>query len=137
MNLFRLLSHAFFVPFALQIILAYQWLSAGWEKIHGGQFVVNIGKSLSRFENGNPHEWYVGSLLEIAKEYPDTFGMLVQWGELLTGIGLLGALALYTFSKQQSSKNVARFIGMAALLGGAFMNLNFYFAAGWTSPSTG
>jgi hypothetical protein len=137
MNILRLVSHSLFVPFAVQAILAYEWLSAGWEKISAGQFVPNIGKSLSRFENGNPHEWYVNSVLSSTKNYQVTFGMLVQWGELLAGIGLFVALALYIFSKQQSSKNLARFIGITALLGGAFMNLNFYFAAGWTSPSTG
>ncbi len=137
MNLSRLLSHPLFVPFTVQVILAYEWLSSGWEKVRGGQLVPNIGKSLARFENGNPHEWYVRSMLDVAKTHPLAFGTLVQWGEVLTGIGLLAALVLYAFSKQQSSKNLARFIAVAALLGGAFMNLNFYFAAGWTSPSTG
>lgn len=137
MNLLRLLSHHSFVPFTVQIILAYEWLSAGWEKVQGGQFVPNIGKSLARFENGNPHEWYVSSVLGLAKSHPAAFGMLVQWGELLAGVGLVVALALYTFSTQPSFKDAARFIAVAALLGGAFMNLNFYFAAGWTSPSTG
>ncbi|MBP6944652.1 hypothetical protein KBB85_01370 [Patescibacteria group bacterium] len=137
MNLSCLLSHPLFVPFTVQVILAYEWLSSGWEKVRGGQFVPNIGKSLARFENGNPHEWYVRSVLGVAKSHPTVFSMLVQWGELLAGVGLLAALVLYAFSKQQSSKNLARFIAVAALLGGAFMNLNFYFAAGWTSPSTG
>lgn len=137
MNISRLLSHPLFAPFTVQFILAYEWLSGGWEKVRGGQFVQNIGKTFGRFENGNPHEWYVGSMLGIAKSHPVTFGMLVQWGEVLAGIGLVAGLALYIFSTQQSSKNIARFIAVAALLGGAFMNANFYYAAGWTSPSTG
>lgn len=124
MNLSRLLSHPLFVPFTIQIILAYEWLSSGWEKVRGGQFLPNIGKSLARFENGNPREWYVSSVLGVAKNHPTAFSMLVQWGELLAGVGLLAALVLYAFSKQQSSKNLARFIAVAALLGGAFMNLN-------------
>ncbi len=137
MNASRLVSHPSFVLFSLQIILAYEWLSGGWGKIYGGQFVPNIGKSLARFETGNPHEWYVSSLLSSAKNYPTVFGLLVQWGELLAGIGLLAALALYVFSKRRSSKCFARYVTVAALLGGMFMNLNFYFAAGWTSSSTG
>jgi thiosulfate dehydrogenase [quinone] large subunit len=137
MNVSRLVSHPFFVLFSLQTILAYEWLSGGWEKIYGGQFVSNIGKTLARFETGNPHDWYVSSLLSSAKSYPTAFGLLVQWGELLAGIGLLAALVLYVFSKQRSSKCFARYVTVAALLGGMFMNLNFYFAAGWTSPSTG
>jgi hypothetical protein len=118
------------------MILAYEWLSGGWEKVHGGQFVLNIGKTLSRFENGNPHAWYVGSVLRIAKNHPVSFGMLVQWGELLVGIGLVTALILYVFGAWPWSKTSAGLIAVSALLGGVFMNLNFYFAAGWTSPST-
>lgn len=137
MNLSRLVSHPLFVLFSLQIVLAYEWLSAGWGKIYGGQFVPNMVKSLARFENGNPHDWYVSSLLSSAKSYPTAFGLLVQWGEQLAGIGLLAALVLYVFSKQRSSKCFAQSVSVAALLGGMFMNLNFYFAAGWTSPSTG
>lgn len=137
MNLFRFLFHPLFVSFAVQSILAYEWLSAGWEKIYGGEFVPAIGKTLLRFENGNPHEWYVGSVLRIAKNYPISFGELVQWGELLVGIGLAASLVLYAFGIWPWSKAVAGLIAMLALLGGVFMNLNFYFAAGWTGVSTG
>lgn len=137
MTLSRLVSHSLFTPFALQAILAYEWLSAGLEKVRGGQFVPNIGKTLDRFGGGNPHEWYVSSVLGMAKSHPFAFGMLVQWGEVAVGIGLLLSFVVYAFSKQSSSQRIARLIGLAALLGGACMNFNFYFAAGWTSPSTG
>lgn len=137
MNPLRFLSHPLFVPFAVQSVLAYEWLSAGWEKIQGGEFVPAIGKTLLRFENGNPHEWYVGSVLRIVKKYPTSFGALVQWGELLVGIGLGVSLVLYAFGIWPWSKTIAGLMAVLALLGGVFMNLNFYFAAGWTGVSTG
>jgi uncharacterized membrane protein YphA (DoxX/SURF4 family) len=137
MNLSRLLSHPLFVPFTLQAVLAYEWLHGGWDKISGGQFVLNIGKTLARFENGNPHEWYVGSVLRLAKDSPEVFGQLVQWGELMAGIGLVATLFAYGFSRESKWKNVARYVAAFSLFGGAFMNANFYYAAGWTSPSTG
>ena len=108
----------------------------GLGKIYGGQFVSNIGKTFSRFENGNPHEWYVGSVLHLAKSFPELFGRLVQWGELLVGIGLVVALLTYGLSTQPQWKNPARYAAILSLLGGVFMNANFYYAAGWTSPST-
>lgn len=135
MNLLRLLSHHLFASFATQLVISYVWLSSGWEKVYGGQFVPNIGKTLGRFASSNPHEWYVSSVLEVAKSYPVVFGMLVQWGELLVGIGLAAALILYGFSKRRSFKRSARFVASVALLGGIFMNANFYFGSGWTSPS--
>ena len=137
MKLPHIISYTFFAPFTIQIILAYEWLSAGWEKIHGGQFVPNIGKTLDHFENGNPHEWYIALILAIAKSHPVVFGLLVQWGELFVGIGLIATIAIFTLSQHRYSKNIARFLALTALSGGALMNLNFYLAAGWTSPSTG
>ena len=133
----RFLSHPLFVAFTIQLVLGYEWASAGWGKIHQGQFVPNIGKTLLRFGEGNPHNWYADTLLQVAVDHPMVFGMLVQWGEFLAGVGLIGTIALYAFSKQPAPKNAARILAIAALCAGAFMNLNFYFAAGWTSSSTG
>jgi uncharacterized membrane protein YphA (DoxX/SURF4 family) len=137
MKLSSLIRHPYFVAFSIQAVLAYEWISGGLGKMHEGQFVSTIGKTLGRFENGNPHDWYVGSVLRIAKNSPETFGQLVQWGELLAGIGLVVAILVYGLSKQSQYKNMARYVAILSLLGGAFMNGNFYYAAGWTSPSTG
>ena len=137
MKLSSLVRHPYFVPFSLQALLAYEWISGGLGKTHEGQFVSTIGKTLSRFENGNPHEWYVGSVLRIAKNTPEIFAQLVQWGELLAGIGLVVAILVYGLSKQPQWKNTARYVAIPSLIGGAFMNANFYYAAGWTSASTG
>lgn len=137
MHLTRLVSHPLFVTSALQIVLAYEWLSAGWGKISKGTFVSTIGNSFARFEEGNPHGWYVENVLRVAKDYPTLFGMLVQWGELLTGIGLVAALALYNQRTRPTLKRFAQPIALLSLAGGMFMNLNFYFAAGWANASTG
>lgn len=137
MTLSRLWSHPCFAVFAVQLLLAYEWLLSGWEKIHGGQFAAGIGKTLTRFEGGNPHTWYVDSVLRFAQAHPSVFAVLVQWGELFVGIGLVVAMAAYLLSTQAYAKKMARVLAMSALIGGVFMSLNFYFAAGWTSPSTG
>ena len=105
MKLSSVIRHPLFVAFSVQTILAYEWLSGGIEKIHGGQFVSNIGKTLSRFENGNPHEWYVDSVVQTAKNAPALFGQLVQWGELLAGIGLGIALVVYGLGRTKLSQD--------------------------------
>ncbi len=137
MKLSSLIRHPYFVTFSIQAVLAYEWISGGLGKIYEGQFVSNIGKTLGRFETGNPHEWYVGSVLRIAKNSPEAFGQLVQWGELLAGIGLVAAILVYGLSRQPQWRNIARYAAILSLLGGALMNVNFYYAAGWTSTSTG
>lgn len=137
MKLSSLIRHPYFVPFFIQAVLAYEWISGGLGKIYEGQFVSTIGKTLGRFENGNPHEWYAGSVLRIAKNSPEIFGQLVQWGELLAGIGLIVSILVYGFGRESQWKDMARYVAIPSLLGGAFMNANFYYAAGWTSASTG
>lgn len=132
-----LIRHPSFTAFALQILLAYEWISGGIEKMTQGRFVSEIEKTLGRFESGNPHGWYVRSILRIAKNAPEIFGQLVQWGELFVGIGLIAAILWYGFGRDRQQSPWTRFIAIPALLGGMFMNINFYYAAGWTNPSTG
>ncbi|MCA9389646.1 MAG: hypothetical protein KC585_03510, partial [Candidatus Magasanikbacteria bacterium] len=67
---------------------------------------------------------------------PQLFGQLVQWGELFAGAGLLFSVMLFYLIKNTRIKGLARCTAIAALLGGVTMNLNFYFAAGWSSAST-
>ncbi len=136
MKLSSLFSHSLFVGFAVQFLIAYEWFFAGWEKIASGQFVPNMGKTLLRFETGNPHTWYVHSLLGLAKDSPALFGQLVQWGELLAGIGLIVTLLAYSAAKTSGLRKTATFVALFSLLIGAWMNLNFYFAAGWSNVST-
>lgn len=137
MKLSPFIRHPYFIAFSVQTVLAYEWISGGLGKMYGGQFVSTIEKTLGRFENGNPYAWYVNSVLRIAKNSPEAFGQLVQWGELLAGIGVVVAILVYGLSTQSQWKNMARYAAIVSLLGGAFMNGNFYYAAGWTSPSTG
>jgi hypothetical protein len=136
MKLDSLIRHPYAVAFSVQIVLAYEWISGAIGKMYEGQFVLTIGKTLGRFESGNPHTWYVHSILQIAKNSPELFGQLVQWGELLVGVGLVIAILLYGFSTLSQWKYLARYVAILSLIGGAFMNSNFYYAAGWTSPST-
>lgn len=132
----QFLSSAITPVWGIQLFLAYEWAVSGWGKITGGTFVSGMEASLARFSAANPYTWYVDSMLSIAKASPSAFGMAVQWGELLAGIGLIASILLYEFSSSEAVKQLARGTAFAALIGGIFMNLNFFFAAGWTSPST-
>lgn len=127
----------FFVPCLIQLVIAYEWIAGGWGKVIGGTFSAGMTKTLVAFGSKNPHAWYVNSVLEAAKKSPELFGQLVQWGELLAGIGLVVSVILYLFVKARVWQGFAKVAAIGALIGGAFMSLNFYLAAGWTSPSTG
>lgn len=137
MKLSELYQHPSFAILLVQLVLAYEWLHGGWEKLQGGVFVSGIVKTLARFEEGNPNAWYVHSLLQTAKDAPRLFGQLVQWGELSVGMGLFASVvACLFFSQNLALRRPIAIITILALVGGLWMNANFYFAAGWTSAST-
>lgn len=136
MKLKQLATYPAIVAIAIQLLLAYEWVHGGLGKISGGQFVTGINNSLARFADGNPHAWYVDSVLQTAQHSSQLFGQLVQWGELFAGAGLLMSVILFYLIKNTRIKALVRCTAIAALLGGVTMNLNFYFAAGWSSAST-
>jgi uncharacterized membrane protein YphA (DoxX/SURF4 family) len=136
MDLARLLRHPSFIPLAVQTLIGYQWFMGGYTKIMGGAFTSGLPATLERFASKNPHTWYVESLLAQAQNAPVAFGQLVQWGELLAGIGLVAAVILSSARSTASFQRLASWIAVPTLIGGLFMTANFFFAAGWTTPST-
>ncbi|MCL5411746.1 MAG: hypothetical protein M1150_03330 [Patescibacteria group bacterium] len=121
----------------IQMVIGYEWLQSGWEKIHSGTFASTIGKTLAAFTAAkNPNGWYVDFLKSSAIPNKELFANLTMYGELLVGIALLGGGLLLLFTSLGGYARAYFWVLLAALVGGALMNLNFYFAAGWTSPST-
>lgn len=106
----------------VRLYVGYQWLTAGWGKItREGGFDASgflkgaIGKA------GGDHPsvsgWYASFLEGFALPNAGLFNILIPWGEFLAGLGLI--LGLFT---------------TYALIGAAFMNLNFMLA-GTTSTN--
>ena len=98
----------------IRIWLGIQWVTAGWGKITGG-FEVNgfLQGAIAKAGGEAPivQGWYAGFLENFALPNAGLFNVLVPWGELLIGIGLiLGAATI------------------PALIAAAFMNLNFLLA---------
>lgn len=104
-----------------RIWLGIQWIEGGWEKITGGGFDASgfmqgaIGKATG--DHPAVQTWYAAFLENVALPNAGLFSFLVQWGELLVGVGLILGCAT-----------------IPALLAGAFMNLNFLLA-GTTSTN--
>ncbi len=124
----------------IQIVLGYEWLNSGLGKIGtGGGFVNRLPETLARFAEKNPYPWMKGFLLGPATGGASFFGNLVQWGEVLAGLGLIaGALYLLFLAGRLNGvlQRVAGILVGIALLGGMTLNAVFYLAAGHTSPST-
>jgi uncharacterized membrane protein YphA (DoxX/SURF4 family) len=122
----------------VQAVIGFEWLRAGWEKVDNPNFVAGMGKTIGAFASKNPTSWYKDFLTTFAAPNATVLGWLVAYGELLAGIALLVAAALYVLNIQQYPVfgAVTSAVALAALVGGAFMSINFWFAAGWLSVST-
>jgi hypothetical protein len=98
-----------------------------------------MAKTLGLFASKNPTTWYKDLLTGTGIPNATTFGWLIAYGELVVGIALLLAAAVYLFYGAGIDP-VTRWIvptgAVVALIGGAFLNANFWFAAGWLSVST-
>jgi uncharacterized membrane protein YphA (DoxX/SURF4 family) len=118
----------------IQWVLAYQWLHSGWGKWTQIGFMSNISKSLEGFAAKTSYTIYSGFLKSTAIPNAELFGNLIRGGEIAVGIALvLGGILLL---KLKHLPTYAIWLVIIAFFGGALMNLNFFLAAGWTSPST-
>ncbi|MDQ1147332.1 thiosulfate dehydrogenase [quinone] large subunit [Bacillus sp. SORGH_AS 510] len=104
----------------LRVWLGLQWIEAGYHKLTGGFDAGGFLKgALANATGDHPavQAWYADFLQQFAIPNVQIFNVLIPWGELLVGIGLIVGLAT-----------------IPALLAGAFMNLNFMLA-GTTSTN--
>lgn len=104
----------------LRIWLGIQWVEAGIGKVRGGFDATGflqgaIGKATG--DHPAVQGWYATFLKEFAVPNVELFNILIPWGEVLVGIGLIVGAAT-----------------IPALIAGAIMNLNFLLA-GTTSTN--
>lgn len=98
---------------ALRIWLGVQWLQAGLGKLGAFDATGFLTGTIAKAGGEAPivQGWYAGFVETVALPNVTLFNVLIPWGEILIGVGLiLGALTI------------------PALIAGAFMNLNFLLA---------
>lgn len=105
----------------LRVWLGFQWIEQGYYKISSGFEVSGfLQGAIANASGENPtvQAWYANFLEGFALPNSALFNILVPWGELLVGLGLILGLAT-----------------IPALIAGAFMNLNFMLAGiGFANP---
>lgn len=108
--------------FVLRLYAGWQWLSAGWGKLHTSAWAgADAGSAISGFVNhaltltGGQHPavqtWYAWFLQNVVLPNSVFWSYLITWGEFLVGVALI--LGIFT--------------GIAALFG-VFMNTNYLLA---------
>lgn len=105
---------------SIRIWLGIQWLLAGWNKFAAFDATGYLTDSINKINNGifPFRDWYATIIESVFLPNVHIINVLVPWGEMFVGFGLIiGVLTL------------------PALVGGAFMNINFYLSGAYaTNP---
>lgn len=112
----------------IQFILAYEWLSVAMQKLLDPQFSVGIGTTLALFASNNSYVWYRNFLLGYATRNATYFAVAIEWGQLAVAVALILGTAGTIYARTVRKRSIALCFSIAALLAGALMNANFYFA---------
>ncbi|OGE41467.1 hypothetical protein A3E86_05225 [Candidatus Daviesbacteria bacterium RIFCSPHIGHO2_12_FULL_47_45] len=110
------------------------WLKSSYGKFASGNFVQNLGGTLEKFASKNPYPWEKSFLNQVALPNASFLGTLVLWGEAFAALAL--TLVSLSLLLKVKTPDFARIILVLGLLVGVILNLIFFLAAGWTSPST-
>lgn len=116
----------------VQAAIAYEWGSAGWEKLSNPEFIPNMTKTLGYFASKNPFPWYKDFLAGFAASHAQSFAYAIEFGEASVAVALLASAAAIAYAGMSGRHRKARMLASAALAGGLLMNANFYLAAAWT-----
>jgi hypothetical protein len=127
----------------IQALIGYEWFMSGLTKIVDGGFPSGLAKELRADAAGDVH-WYASFLRGSVIPNASAFGYLIEIGELLVGIGLIAAAAVWLF-RWDRLPDSGRFAVLAvtalAALAGVAMAINFHLASGaphpWLIPKSG
>jgi hypothetical protein len=76
----------------LQLLLGYEWLVSGVDKLLFGAFPASLGGLLTSALNGGQLPGFFAALLRaLVAPNATLFGYLIEWGETLAGVGLVTA----------------------------------------------
>jgi uncharacterized membrane protein YphA (DoxX/SURF4 family) len=137
----------------LQLLLGYEWLASGVDKLLYASFPTADGELLrGALQGGRLPAFFVAFLRMLVLPNSVVFGYLVEWGETLAGLGLItGGLVtlLAPVARRRLASEAARWLtrgqraiewlAAGAALGAGMMGLTFYLLDGapshWFMPS--
>lgn len=118
----------------LLILLAvdFIWVRSSIGKVMGGTFVDSLEGILTKFASQNPYPWYKAFLTSVAIPNSTLLGTMIMIGEAFAAFSILLGVSLILLNK---INKFVIFLLILGLLTGTILNLNFWLASGWTSPS--
>lgn len=119
--------------YLLTLLPGIVWLRSGSAKLIENKFPGLLKGILVKFASDNPYPFYKSFLENTAIPNALTLGYLVIAGELLTGLAILSSCA-YILWKSKMNRMVKNLLA-AGLIGGLFLNINFFLGGAWTNVS--
>ena len=132
----------------LQLLLGYEWLLAGADKLLLGTFPAQLSGLLQASLSGGHLPGFFAALLRgLVVPHAALFGLLIEWAELLAGLGLISAGLLTLLAplalRLQAGLVVKLFITTQSLLeklapfaagGAGMLGLSFFLLDGMPAP---
>ena len=137
----------------LQLLVGYEWLVSGVDKLLFGLFPERLGGLLTPLiSGGQPPGFFAALLRQVAMPNAVFFGHVIEWGETLAGVGLItaGLMALLRPLLERhlhgtlavifaGSLRLLGFLAPLAAAGAGLLGLSFFFLDGlptpWFTPS--
>jgi thiosulfate dehydrogenase (quinone) large subunit len=121
---------------AVQVVIAWEWLVSGVNKLLSGTFPQGLASTLNDGAQNNPNGWYVAILQGIVIPHSVAFGYAIEATEILIAVALIvGAVVLVGPIRLPGTPQHRLAVGeitaatIAALLC-AFLCVNFHFYMG-------
>ncbi len=121
---------------AVQIIIGYEWVASGITKVASGTFVSGLAADLKEQAQESPH-WYRSFLHDSIIPNARAFGVLIEVGELIVGVGFMLAAIVWLARWSRLSdrwRMSLLWVTMLSALGATFMAINFHVASGANNP---
>lgn len=120
----------------VQVVVGYEWFMSGVTKLYRGGFPSGLADELRQKSKDAPG-WYRSFLEDLIIPNASTVGYLTELSELLIGLGLIAAAAVWVLRwarLPRGGRIAVLTVTILASLGGTLMAVNFHLANGGTHP---
>ncbi|MFF2017066.1 DoxX family membrane protein [Paenibacillus sp. NPDC058177] len=74
----------------IRVLFGWMWLRSGYDKLSGGFGVESLIPVIAA--NHDSPEWYKAFFSHVVSPFSGVFDVVIPWGEILIGIGLIAGL---------------------------------------------